>query len=102
MKLQNKETVRLMQNKIKNRLDKIEKLQSEIKELERKIMTTSDSKQQYVEVNEEVLVCGRPKKYETKLIGRLNWKQHFTDEDTGESVTIDRSTLVKVNGEFVF
>lgn len=89
-----------LHKKIYSKQEQIEKLKSEIVELNKQNFLLSDKQQQFVEENEEVLICGRPKKYETKLIGRVNWKQKFEDGDGG-FVMIDRSLVVRVNGEWV-
>ena len=83
---------------IKNKHDKIKQLDSEIIALNREAILLSDKTQRFVEKEEEVLICGRPKKYETRLIGRVFWKQEFKDQDTGEPFTIERNVTVRVNG----
>jgi len=87
--------------KIKAKEARIKKLDLEIQELRKLNCLLSDKKQQFIEQNEEVLIFGRPKKYETKLIGRVHWKQHFKDEDTEQVITIDRKSVVRVNGEWI-
>ena len=88
-------------NKINNKIKAIEKLRAEIIVLKKQNLKFSDKNMQYVEANEEVLISNRPKVYETKLIGRTNFKNTFTDEDTGQKIVIDRSVVVTVNGEFI-
>jgi len=36
-----------------------------------------------------------------KLVGRIYYNQEFKDEDTGEIITIKRTDVVRVNGEWV-
>ena len=82
------------------KIEKIKQLKTEITELSRESILLSDKHQQFTEKEEEVLICGRPKKYETKLIGRIHWKEDFIDEDTGDVITIDRSQIVRINGKW--
>lgn len=35
-----------------------------------------------------------------KLVGRVHWNEDFKDEDTGEVITIERSQVVRVEGEW--
>ena len=86
---------------VDDKIYKIDKLKSEIIDLNREYMLLSDKKQQFIEEEEEVLICGRPKTYETKLIGKIHWKEDFHDEDNGDVVTINRCRIVRVNGEWV-
>lgn len=89
-------------NKMINaRIERINQLKSEIIKLNKESILLSDKQQQFTEEEEEVLVCGRPKKFETKLIGRIHWKEDFIDEDTGNVITIDRTQTVRVNGEWI-
>jgi hypothetical protein len=82
------------------KIEKIKQLKTEITELRKESILLSDKHQQFTEKEEEVLICGRPKKYETKLIGRIHWKDDFVDEDTGDVITIDRTQIVRINGEW--
>lgn len=43
---------------------------------------------------------GRGKTKETALIGYVNWKECFVDEDTGKKIFIERKTAVRKNGEW--
>ena len=79
---------------------KIKTLRKEILDLNRESALLSDKKQWFTEENEEILICGRPKKYETRLMGRIHWNEDFFDEDDGTAITIERSALVRVNGEW--
>ncbi len=89
-----------IKNLIDKKCSKIKALKSEIIELKREGILLSDKYQQFTEEEEDVLICGRPKKYETKLIGKIHWKEDFVDEDTHEVITINRSQIVRVNGEW--
>lgn len=89
-------------NKIKAKQQLIEKLKSEILELRREETLLSDRRQQFVEKEEDVLVSGRPKVYEKKLVGRVHWKEKFVDEDDPNiSISIPRSQAVRINGEWI-
>lgn len=85
---------------VQAKIDKIKQLKTEIIELNREAVLLTDKKQQFTEKEEEVLICGRPKKYETQLIGRIHWKDYFMDDDTGEKIWINRTQIVRVNGEW--
>lgn len=87
--------------KIESKITSIAKLRAEILELRKADLLLSDKNQQFVEQEEDCLISGRPKLYEKKLVGRVNWKEKFTDEDTGDSITIDRSRVVRINGEWL-
>ena len=87
--------------KVESKLALIDKLNAEILELRRQNCLLTDKNQQFVEENEEVLVSNRPKKFETKLIGRVHFVQGFKDEDTGEVVKVQRKLVVRINGEWV-
>jgi len=85
---------------IEKKHEKIKQLDTEIIELNRESILLSDKYQQFKEGNEDVLICGRPKKYETKLIGKIYWKEDFIDEDNGEVFEIERNRIVRINGEW--
>lgn len=77
------------------------KLIIEYNELQKKDILFCDDQQWFTEVEEEVILKRRPKVTETRLVGRKHWKEDFTDEGTGEIFTIERSRVVRVNGEWV-
>jgi hypothetical protein len=85
----------------KAKFDKINQLKAEIIELRKEDMLLCDKNQWFTEQEEEVLICGRPKKYETKLIGRIHWKETFKDEDKPDGkgdIVVERKQTVRVNG----
>ena len=87
----------------KDKFAKIEQLKTEIIEIRKEAMLLCDKKQWFTEQNEEVLICGRPKKYETKLIGRVHWMETFKDEgkpDGSGDIEIERKQTVRINGEW--
>ena len=94
-------TRKQISEKVKKNVAKIEALKSENLELLRESYLLCDKKQNFTEVEEDVLICGRPKKYERKLIGRVHWVEDFVDEDTGSVFSINRSQIVRINGEWV-
>lgn len=79
-------------------IKQIEKLQKKHIQLNRKFMLLSDKEQQYKETEETI---GRGKTKTTKLIGRIHWVGKFKDQDTGKTIKIERSTVVRVNGEWI-
>ncbi len=90
-----------LEAKIESKKSQIEKLESEIIELTKETLLLSDEKQWFVEKEETRVISKRPKKEETLLVGRIYWKEDFGDEDTGDVVTVERSEVVRENGEWV-
>lgn len=88
--------------KIIIKVDQIQKLKTEILELERANMLLSDRNQQYVEAEENVTMSYKPLVHKKVLVGRVFWKEKFIDEsDPKNSVFISRSKAVKVDGEWL-
>lgn len=88
--------------KIEKKFNQIEKLKDDILNLKRQSALISDKNQQFIEEIEDVLVSGRPKKYEKKLVGRIRWKDKYVDEDDPKHpIIIDRTQVVRINGEWV-
>ena len=77
------------------------RLIAEYNELQKKDILCCDDKQWFTEVEEDVILKRRPKITEKRLIGRKHWVEGFKDEGTGEVVTIERSEVVRVNGEWL-
>lgn len=79
--------------KIENRLKRIETLKAQIEDLKRQNYLHSDRNMQFVEKEEQFLVSRRPKVYETKLVGRVNFKNRFDVGEDGkkEIIVIDRT-----------
>jgi hypothetical protein len=69
-------------------------------ELAKKDFLLSDDVQQY---REENVTRGRGKTKKTQLEGRVYWKEKYYDEDypKGKPLIIERSYLVRVDGEWV-
>ena len=76
----------------------ISEIKTQIIALKKEEMLLSDDKQWFTEEEEEHIISKRPKKTEKHLVGRINWIEEFKDEDTGESVFIDRNQIVRVDG----
>jgi hypothetical protein len=93
-----------IEQKRKENKDKIEALKRENIELAKQSILLSDEIQQFTEKIES-----HPKsKYQRKtnyldgkLVGRIHWKESLKDEGTGESIEIERSQIVRINGEWV-
>ena len=71
-------------------------------ELLREYAKISDNTSQYVETEEDYYISKRPKKVEKRTYGRIKFLQTFKDEDTKESVDIERSVVVNNNGKWIY
>lgn len=90
-----------IQEEIKDRNDKIIVLRDEIIELNKEAVLLCDDKQWFTEeVETHTVGRGKNKEVRTPLIGRINWKQDFKDGDTDNVITIDRSRVVRIDGEW--
>lgn len=85
-------------NKVKANNLKIAALKQANVELNHQHFMLSDKRQQYKEQEE---TFGRGKNKETFLIGRIYWKEYFCDESTNKKVLIERSHVVRKNGEWI-
>lgn len=83
---------------IAQKWEQIDKIKSEIIALKKENTLLCDEIQRFEETEEEVIISRRPKKTEKRLIGRVHWKEEFKDEDTEQSIWIERSQVVRVNG----
>jgi len=92
----------ILELKQKANADKINDLKKENYEISKQLCLLSDEIQQYKEEVEEHLVSKRPKRSQRFLIGRVHWKQFFKDESSDGGVWIDRSRIVRINGEWQF
>lgn len=88
--------------KIKERINAkhqlIRHLNREIIELRKEALLLSDEEQWFTEKEEEFVVSRRPKVTEKQLVGRIHWNEEFKDEDTGKSIFIERSEVVRIDG----
>lgn len=75
----------------------MQKLHTEIVELKKEALLLCDDVQWFVEKKE---VIGRGKSKREVLVGRIHWNEDFKDEDTGETITIERTEIVRVDGEW--
>jgi len=87
--------------KMQQNFDKIEALEKANIELQKELFLLCDKEQWYTEKEETKTISHRPKRYETALVGRINWNDDFIDEDSGEVITIDRSQVVRINGAWL-
>ena len=81
----------------------IKELQLANEKLTKEDYLISDEKQWFTEKIESIRFRGNRKKGSVDmLVGRVHWYMHFKDEDTGESISIERSKLVRTDGEWEF
>lgn len=76
----------------------IAQIKSEIVALKKEALLLCDEHQRFEEKEEEIIISRRPKKKEKRLIGRVLWKEEFKDQSTGQSIWIERSQVVRVDG----
>lgn len=88
---------------------KAQKIMAQMEALKTKYMEVQiqhallcDKKQWFTEKEETIIISRRPKKTETRLIGRIHWREFFQDmdypDDKTKGVWIERSRAVRVNG----
>lgn len=87
--------------KINDNNIKIAKIENDNVDLIRQSYLLTDSKQQYKQEMETRTISKRPKVTEEILVGRIYFKQEFTDEDTGNVIYVERSKAVMINGEWI-
>jgi hypothetical protein len=87
---------------IREKQRQINSLHEEITELYRQTLLLCDEKQRFEEKEEVFIVRENRKKVSKKhLMGRIYWNEDFKDGDTGEIITIQRSQLVRKDGEWL-
>jgi hypothetical protein len=74
---------------------------AQIVELKKEAMLLCDKQQRFEEKEELIVTSKRPRRTEKRLIGRVFWDEHFVDEGTGEVITVERSEVVRENGEWI-
>lgn len=84
--------------KIQTRLKRIKTIQDEIIALNIENMLLCDKYQWY---SEETVTKGRGKNKVPYLYGYRNWIEDFTDEDTGEVVSIARKEVIRIDGKWL-
>ena len=95
-------TREIIKNKIDETIEKINFYKAELEKLEKEDILFSDDQQWFVEKEEEVKFRQNRKLIkEKRLIGRIYWKEHFVDGDTGETIEIERNCKVRENGKFI-
>lgn len=78
----------------------IRELQHNLSELTKENLLLSDDQQWFTEEIETWKTGKWKKKEVTHLVGRVHWVEDFTDESTGDVVSINRSTIVRIDGEW--
>ncbi len=81
--------------------DVISKMKSEIIALEREAFLLCDEHQRFEENEEDIIISRRPRKVKKALVGRIYWREKFKDEYTGRGVWINRTRIVRLNGEWI-
>lgn len=94
-----KSTREKLQDLARSYYAEIEKLNDKIIGVSEDLMLLCDDTQRFEEKEELVTKReGRKKILVPCLIGRIHWKEDFKDDDTGGTITIERSRVVRVNG----
>lgn len=78
----------------------IQALKEQICELIREDALLCDDQQWFIEKEEEKVVNCRPKATVKALVGRVHYIENFKDQDTGKLVPVERSRIVRINGEW--
>ena len=95
-------TREIIRKKIEETEGKIRFYQMELQKLKEENLLFSDEQQWFVEKEEEVKYRQNRKVVkENKLIGRVFWKEHFVDEDSGELIEIERNQIIREKGKFI-
>ena len=83
---------------IERKKAEIKALRAQIRECAIEDLLLSDDAQWYTEAEEDFFVSRRPKIVEKRLVGRVRWNETFRDESTGNTIEIERSKVVRING----
>lgn len=94
-----REVISNEQNRI---VKEIDILKAQWLDLKHESLLLCDDEQWYTETEEEYIVSKRPKVTEKQIVGRRHWVEGFKDEDTGETIMIERSEPVRINGEWIY
>ncbi len=84
---------------------KIKQLEERNEQLYQNSLLLCDEKQRFeekIESHPKVKWQRKPNWLDGKLVGRVYWNQNIEDDDTGEVVTIERSRIVRVDGEWIY
>ena len=76
-------------------------INAQIAELKKEAMLLCDEQQRYEEKEETPMEYKFAPPATPILIGRIYWKEDFIDEETEEVITIERSEVVRENGEWI-
>lgn len=95
-----KRTRQDIRNEIQSKKDRIAQLEYELDLLRKENALFCDDEQWFTEEMETVIVQRRPKVEEKHLVGKIHWKETFTDMANDEPVTITRSRIVRIDGEW--
>ncbi len=88
----------LIHKKIKAINDKMDVLNAEKRVLIEEAYLLTDKVQQFTEKDE---IWGRGKNKRSVRVGRIHWKENFKDEDSGEILVLERSCVVRNDGEWI-
>jgi len=66
--------------------------------LEIELVQVCDAQGRYEEKEEERIISKRPKVTEKVMIGRKYWSEDFEDISTGKFITVERSSVVRIDG----
>jgi len=92
-----------LEEKIRLNNLKIEELENKNVLLRIEELKISDKYQKYSEKIEKIATrVNRKKVYEDVLIGKITWKEHFVDEDSGDVIEIERNQIVRRNDKWYF
>lgn len=88
-------------DEIKAKQRQVEQLKLDIQTLWRESLLLCDEKQWFEEKMETNKVREGRKLVEKQwLIGRIHWVENFRDEDTGEVIPVNRTRIIRVNGNW--
>lgn len=91
-----------LHGKLREIENQIDALNDERLQVKRDLMLLCDDKQWFEEKMESFVRRSKRKKETIQhLIGRVYWNENFIDEDTGAVVTINRSRVVRQDGEWL-
>jgi uncharacterized protein YchJ len=95
----------LIDSEIQANLKKIIQIRLDVIELRKKQCLICDEKQWFreqVESHPKSRWQRLENELNGKLIGRIYWNESFQDQDTKKIVSIERSEIVRIDGEWTF
>lgn len=87
-----------LEAKIKANNNKIKELQNKNAEIRKETFLLCDKVQRFEEKTE---IIGHGKSKRVALLGRIYWKEDFIDDDSKKTITIERSQVVRANGDWL-